>query len=91
MATHFFRDVLLLELVGKYFSRPSSLPADDYTTTAASDSVALSADALLKAIEYTASASSEELVCVSVHTVKSMALSLGVTLTAVNMNGNMIS
>ena len=68
MATHFFRDVLLLELVGKYFSRPSCLPADDYTTTAASDSVALSADALLKAIEYTASAPSEELMCVSAST-----------------------
>jgi hypothetical protein len=68
MATHFFRDVLLLELVGKYFSRPSSLPADDYTTTAASDSVALSADALLKAIEYTASATSEEFMCVSAST-----------------------
>lgn len=64
MATCFFKDVLLLELVGKYFSRPSSLPADDYTT-AASDSVALSADALLKAIEYTAPASSEEHKCVS--------------------------
>ena len=81
MATHFFRDVLLLELVGKFVSRPSSLPADDDSValSADDDSVALSADALLKAVEYTAPASTEELVCVSVHTVKSMALSLGAT------------
>ena len=39
-----------------------------YTKSAASDSVALSADALLKAIEYTASAPSEELMCVSAST-----------------------